>query len=175
MISLNEYKTKIKDMFLQNRDLQKLIYYNSLTPLSEANLKNPFIIFEDPKNPNPTEVPRIYFKLKNPDTLTQVQTFILVKFLEFPKGGSLAFNNINIVFSIITHNTLVELGDGKDRMIEIKEQIDKFMSGNKYLGFKRVKSNGTRELNVNIDFCGINLIYETTNRSFNYHNTNGSV
>lgn len=175
MTSLNDYKVMIKNMFLQNRDLQKLIYYNSINPLNEVNIRNPYILFENANNPNPTEKPRIYFKFKNPDTLTEVQTFILIRLLEYPIARSLAFNNINIIFTIIMDNTLVELGDGSDRMIKIKEEIDKFMVGNSKLGFKKVKSNGIRDIQVNNNCSGINLIYKTTNRSFNYNNTNGSV
>ena len=174
MASLNDYKSKVKTMFLENRNLQKYIYYNTTNPLAEPIIKNPFILFEDPLNPDPKESPRIYFKFKNPDTITQETTFILVNYLEYPIGNSLAFNKVSVVFSIITHNTLTELSDGRSRVIAIKDEIDKYMNGNKHLGFKRAKSNGIRSINVGSDFTGINLIYEVIDRSMNYHNESGS-
>lgn len=161
---LNTYKQKIKKMFLQNQDLQKLIYYNIDNPLAQPNLLNPNVLFKG-------ERPLVLFKSKNFKTITEQSTFLLVRFLTSPDYLP-AYDDISIIITIATHNDLSELYDGRDRIDAICTEIDKYLNGHNYIGVGSVKHEGRKEVTINDDYIGYNLIYSVSDWGKNYDNQN---
>ena len=174
---LNTYKEKIKKMFLQNQDLQKLIYYNVDNPLAQPNLLNPNVLFKGETTTVNGEVerkePKILFKGKNYKTIQEQNIFLLIEFLDAPIYKSTAFKEYQIMITIACHNELLELADGSSRTLLILDKIDDYLNGNKHLGLNKAKNAGTKKIEINDSYDGLRIIFTTNSRSMNYRNENG--
>lgn len=157
------YKDKIKEMFVTNKDLCKLISYNVGNPLEQSDIRNPYELFDK----------HILFKHKNFESIKDEETFVMINFMNSPISKSVLFKQTSIIFTIATHNNIEELGDGSNRAYAIADKIDEFMCGNVNIGYKAIQNKGLRSVDVgNNDFVGYNLIYTTHSMGYNYNNNN---
>jgi len=157
------YKEKIKEMFLSNKDLCKLIKYNVGNPLEQLEIRNPYELFDK----------HILFKYKNFESIKDEDTFVMVNFMNSPISKSVLFKQTSIIFTIVTHNNIETLENGSNRAYAIADKIDEFMCGNVNIGYKPTQNKGLNPVNVgNSDFVGYNLIYTTHSRGYNYNNKN---
>lgn len=158
-----KYKDKIKDMFVSNQDLCKLIYHNVGNPLSKDNILNPYDLFKN----------NILFKYKNFENIKDEATFVTIIFMNSPINESISCKETSIIFTIVTHNKLEELEDGSNRAYAIADLIDEYMCGNLKFGITSVHNKGLKIVDVgNNEFVGYNLVYTTSSWGYNYNNTN---
>lgn len=169
-----DYTKKIKRIFLKDFNLQKLIYYNVSDPLSQPNLLNPNILFNGENVVENSQTvfnpPKVLFVPKNSSTITKESTFLMIRFLPIPVYKSVATSEVSIIITIACHNNLVGLKNGTNRMIAISDIIDEYLNGNTTLGLGRISSPTLKEVQINNDFLGLNLIYTVSEFSMNYRN-----
>jgi len=161
---LNDYKKKLKQMFLQDKELIKLIFYNDLNPLSQKDVLNPTVLFTSREvveaGKTVIKEPCVIFGQKNFNTVTSESTFILIDFL-VSRNHLYTYDDINMVIRIISHNKIINLSDNTNRAWEIQKHIDSFLNGNLYdFGVGEVMRNGWKPTPINDNFIGYTAIYD---------------
>lgn len=94
-----------------------------------------------------------------PDTVTSANTFICFD-LEAQRVENRTFKDMNILFWIFTHQSLMRTNDGI-RTDLLANEIDKIMNGNKNLGLGTVELKKVLRVNPAKDYHGRTLIYRS--------------
>lgn len=94
-----------------------------------------------------------------PDTVVNSNTFICFD-LEVQRVQNRTFKDINILFWIFTHQSLMR-ADGGIRTDLIASEVDKILNGNRDLGLGTVELKKVLRVNPAKDYHGRNLVYRS--------------
>ena len=94
-----------------------------------------------------------------PDTVTNAGTFICFD-LEVQRVENRTFKDINILFWIFTHQSLMR-ADGGIRTDLIASEVDKILNGNRDLGLGTVELKKVLRVNPAKDYHGRSLVYRS--------------
>ena len=94
-----------------------------------------------------------------PDTVTNAGTFICFD-LEVQRAKNRTFKDINILFWIFTHQSLIRTENGIRTDI-LADEIDKILNGNKDLGLGSAELRKVLRINPAKDYHGRTLVYKT--------------
>ena len=94
-----------------------------------------------------------------PDTVVNSSTFICFD-LEIQRVENRTFKDINILFWIFTHQSLMRTNEGI-RTDLIASEVDKILNGNRDLGLGTVELKKVLRVNPAKDYHGRNLVYRS--------------
>jgi len=139
---LSKYKIEIMKKLCSNNKIQSLIMlYKTQNQGREMMYKNIF--------------PYAFI----PDTVTNASTFICFD-LEVERVQNRTFKDINILFWIFTHQTLMRTSEGIRTDI-LADEIDKIINGNRNLGLGTVELKKVLRVNPAKDYHGRSLLYRS--------------
>ena len=148
--NIKKYKEEIKEMILSNQNLLKLLYYPSASPLEEKNINNASGLLNK----------YIFFRFRNPETIENKTSFIVVNIKANKFRNQESFINIRIYFDIFTDNMIINLDNGNDRFDCIAEEINKMMNGAKGEWIGQAKLRNDMNFLVSSNMNGRRLVYE---------------
>lgn len=148
---MNDNIKEITQTLLDCQNLCKLLYYNSLTPLSESNINDTSIlllnnIYPIPIDPNIEDEPK------------SIITIVL-------DDSSLAKNNIGyktskIVFNILCHLDLWLLDDTKIRPYSVLSEIDTLFNQQRIATIGKLEFERCRWIASNVKWHGYQVSYK---------------
>ncbi len=94
-----------------------------------------------------------------PDTVTNSSTFICFD-LEVQRVQNRTFKDINILFWIFTHHSLMRTSEGI-RTDVLANEVDKILNGNSDLGLGTVELKKVLRVNPAKDYHGRHLVYKS--------------
>ena len=139
---LSKYKIEIMKRLCLSKEIQSLILFSeSENQGKEMMYKNIF--------------PYAFI----PDTVTDASTFICFD-LEIQRVQNRTFKDINMLFWIFTHQSLMRTENGIRTDI-IANEVDKILNGNKNFGLGTSELKKVLRINPAKDYHGRTLIYKT--------------
>ena len=139
---LSKYKIEIMKRLCLSKEIQSLILFSeSENQGKEMMYKNIF--------------PYAFI----PDTVTDASTFICFD-LEIQRVQNRTFKDINMLFWIFTHQSLMRTENGIRTDI-ISNEVDKILNGNKNFGLGTSELKKVLRINPAKDYHGRSLIYKT--------------
>ena len=139
---LSKYKIEIMKRLCLSKEIQSLILFSeSENQGKEMMYKNIF--------------PYAFI----PDTVTDASTFICFD-LEIQRVQNRTFKDINMLFWIFTHQSLMRTDNGIRTDI-IANEVDKILNGNKNFGLGTSELKKVLRINPAKDYHGRTLIYKT--------------
>ena len=158
------YRDELKKMLFQNTKLLNLLYYNQKNPLDQKRISNPYSLVNN----------NIFFKPKNYSTLTDVKSMLFINFKFAGKGDYSVLGDVTIICDVIVHNDLIEIevtgeDESRDRMFDILEHIDNFLSG-KPIGIGKATPYTADPLYANDNFQGYRVTYKLLGLNMNLNN-----
>ena len=139
---LSKYKIEIMKRLCLSKEIQSLILFSeSENQGKEMMYKNIF--------------PYAFI----PDTVTDASTFICFD-LEIQRVQNRTFKDINMLFWIFTHQSLMRTENGIRTDI-IANEVDKILNGNKNFGLGTSELKKVLRINPAKDYHGRSLIYKT--------------
>lgn len=139
---LSKYKIEIMKRLCLNSEIQSLIL------LSKSQNQGREMMYKN-----------IFPYAFVPDTVTNSSTFICFD-LEVQRVENRTFKDINILFWIFTHQSLMRTENGIRTDI-LANEIDKIMNGNKDLGLGTVDLKKVLRVNPAKDYYGRMLVYRS--------------
>ncbi len=121
--------SNIGNMLIGNQNLLKCIKYNTPNALSQSNLIIEEIIDIAGQGTNPINQQRI-FKYPFYDNIVDEVRTELRFFIPEIKPQNIYLSELSISFQIITHNSLIDLDDNKQRTLVMVKEILTTFNGN---------------------------------------------
>lgn len=139
---LSKYKIEIMKRLCLDTEIQSLIL------LSESQNQGREMMYKN-----------IFPYAFVPNTVTNANTFICFD-LEVQRVENRTFKDINILFWIFTHQSLMRTDEGI-RTDLIASEVDKILNGNKDLGLGTVELKKVLRVNPAKDYHGRTLVYRS--------------
>lgn len=141
----------IVNKILEDRELQKLLYYNTKNCLEEKELtqEQRYSLIGDQVR----LVPKIDFN-------DEVKTHLIISFENFsPNATNPEYRDNMITIDILTHFDIWELGDFKLRPYRVAARVDTRLNKQKLSGIGRVEFAGASPINISENLGGLTLSY----------------
>lgn len=161
----NVYREYIKNFFIENENLFKLVYYPLSSPLDTDLPDNPYSLFLEEQNDNVHGV--VLFKQKNDDVLSYETPVILVNFTSETSKDNDYINIVSIEYKIILKGVNIqELVDESNRAYKIAELIDEQFNHKIIENTGKIKRLSFDNLSINEENCGYKLEYQIQSTSY---------
>ena len=135
---------------MSNQNLCKLIYYDTSTPLLEANIENTTSLLFDRLYPIPI----------TPLVTDDAKSFITVVLDDFQLGKTnIKFKTSKILINVISHISLWPIAEGKLRPYGIMGEIDKLFNEQRIVGIGKLIFERSNWIAANEKFMGYRLVY----------------
>ena len=151
-LSINKDMRLLVDKILSNERLKKLLYYCNQDPLNSPNLTDKQSL--SLLNREIKTVPKLYV---DPD----VQNYIWIKFDNFFTSANPEFRDNTIEFDIVCHFDQWQLLDFDLRPYRIAAELDSMFDKQKLTGIGLLEFMGAKHININDEFAGVCLMYQT--------------
>lgn len=148
---LNEYINTILIQLIGSQNLCKLLYYPSLTPLSQPTLTDTTDLLFN----------QIYPLPKIPSTALTTGNFLTLITDNAELSSNKGFKTIDIIFNIICHIDEWRLNGGI-RPLLIANEIDKLFNNQRIVGIGRMDFERMTFVYYNEKFSGYKIIYTAT-------------
>lgn len=151
-LSVDKDLSLICDKIINNKRLQKYLYYNVEEPLKEADL-------------SPKEVKSLFGKqVRIVPKLTvdgEVLNYIIISCDNFsPNVSNPEFRDNTIEIDIICHYEQWQMKDFELRPYKIAGEIDSMLDGKKLTGIGQLEFIGASQLILTDEFAGVCLMYQ---------------
>ena len=141
----------IIDIFLKNKNLKKLLYYNTPSALGKPALTEEESYSLIGKNIK--TVPKLYID-------GSVLTYVIISFDNFtPNNTNPEFRDSIINFDIICHFDQWQLKDMQLRPYRIAAEIDTMFNNKHLTGIGKLQFMGTSQIILNDEFAGLTMMY----------------
>ena len=150
-LSMEKDSTLIINKILGNQNIKKMLYYPVRECLSMPNLnqEQTYSLIEN----NISFIP----KIKISDDL---RSYLFISFDNFiTNETNPEFRDNTIIFDIICHTDLWNLGDFKLRPYKIAGELDSMLNNTHLTGIGELNFMGASVLRINEDFAGLTLMY----------------
>ena len=151
-LSINKDMRLLIDKFLSNDRLCKLLYYTSRDALDKGKLTDEQKLSLFGKNLK--IVPKLYID-------NTVLNYIFIKFDNFYESANPEFRDNTIEFDIICHFDQWQMVDFNLRPYRIAAEIDSMLDNQKLTGIGLLQFLGAKHININDEFAGVCLMYQT--------------
>ena len=141
----------IVNKILEDKELQKLLYYNTKDCLSQRDLNQEqrYSLIGDQVR----LVPKIDFN-------DEVKTHIIISFENFTNNATNPeFRDNMITVDVLTHFDIWDLGDFRLRPYRVAARIDSRLNKQKLSGIGRVEFAGANPINISENLGGLSLSY----------------
>lgn len=151
-LSINKDMRLIVDKVLSNDRLCKLLYYTTRDALEKEKLT------DDQKlklfGKNLKIVPKLYVD-------NSTLNYIFIKFDNFFESSNPEFRNNTIEFDIVCHFDQWQMADFNLRPYRIAAELDSMLDNQKLTGIGLLQFLGAKHININDEFAGVCLMYQT--------------
>lgn len=151
-LSINKDMRLLIDKILSNDRLCKLLYYTSRDALDKEKLT------DDQKlglfGKNLKIIPKLYV---DKTTLN----YIFIKFDNFFESSNPEFRDNTIEFDIVCHFDQWQMQDFNLRPYRIAAELDSMLDNQKLTGIGLLQFIGAKHININDEFAGVCLMYQT--------------
>ena len=151
-LSINKDMRLLVDKVLSNDRLCKLLYYTTRDALEKEKLT------DDQKlklfGKNLKIVPKLYVD-------NSTLNYIFIKFDNFFESSNPEFRNNTIEFDIVCHFDQWQMTDFNLRPYRIAAELDSMLDNQKLTGIGLLQFLGAKHININDEFAGVCLMYQT--------------
>lgn len=150
-LSVEKDMNIIVDRIIENKRLQKLLYYTVPEALEQKDLTQEQLVslFQT----NIRTVPKLSIDPK-------LRNYILIRFDDFvPNNSNPQFRNNLLQFFIICHFEQWPIKDFQLRPYKIAAELDSMFSQARFSGIGRLEFAGMNQVTLNADFAGFALSY----------------
>ena len=152
-LSINKDMRLLVDKILTNERLCKLLYYTDKNALEKTKLTDEQKI--DMFGKQIKIVPKLYVD-------KSVLNYIIIKFDNFFEAATNPeFRENSIEFDIICHFDQWQMVDFNLRPYRIAAELDSMLDNKKLTGIGLLEFVGAKHININDEFAGVCLMYET--------------
>lgn len=149
---LNKLKEEVADKLLSNQNILKLLRYDSDNPLGEPDIDNPQELLDS----------YIYLKPRAYDTQWSTRSVLITRIVAKRVRGSKTYADIALVFTIVVHNQICLLEDGRDRMFCICDELHKSFHDEASFGIGKIEFEDFREVNGSSDYYSNDIVFKVT-------------
>jgi len=150
---IDNIKLRAEEEILKNQNLLKLLSIGHDDPLSKPDITSVSKLVDK----------YVFFKPKVfDDTVTETQSFLLTDIRITPIRGGSGFCGIDLIFTIIVHNDLFELFDGKTRSYQIANELTESFNNEYGTWLGKCKLETCYSIEVPSSYQGIRLIFTMT-------------
>lgn len=150
-LSMEKDLDTILKLFIDNKVLQKLLYYTTKDALDKPFL-NKEQLYEVLSKSIKT-VPKLYVD-------GSILNYILIKFDNYSTNSTNPeFRNNIIVFDIVCHHSQWQLAQSQLRPYRIAAEIDMMLNEKKLSNLGKINLLGASQIIINDEFSGISLMY----------------
>lgn len=143
----------ITKKILENKRLQRLLYYTDKNPTSSSKAEVSPEMAVQLFGRNIKITPKMHID-------KEVLNYIFISFDNFiPNENNPQYRNNQIAFDIICHNDQWQLSDFQLRPYRIAAEIDTMFNNQKLTGIGTLQFLGAANINVNDEFSGITIFY----------------
>lgn len=155
-LSINKDMKLLVDKIITNDRLCKLLYYTDRQALDHKKLTDDQKVSLFEKNIKIT--PKLYVD-------NSVLNYIFIKFDNFfTAATNPEFRENTIEFDIICHFDQWQLGDFNLRPYRIAAELDTMLDRQRLTGIGLLEFVGAKHININDEFAGVCLMYQTYHR-----------
>ena len=151
-LSINKDMRLLVDKILSNDRLCKLLYYTSRDALDKEKLTDDQKLTLFGKNLR--IIPKLYVD-------KTVLNYIFIKFDNFFESSNPEFRNNTIEFDIVCHFDQWQMQDFNLRPYRIAAELDSMLDNQKLTGIGLLQFIGAKHININDEFAGVCLMYQT--------------
>ena len=151
-LSINKDMRLLVDKVLSNDRLCKLLYYTSRDALDKEKLTDDQKLSLFGKNLK--IIPKLYV---DKTTLN----YIFIKFDNFFESSNPEFRDNTIEFDIVCHFDQWQMQDFNLRPYRIAAELDSMLDNQKLTGIGLLQFIGAKHININDEFAGVCLMYQT--------------
>ena len=151
-LSINKDMRLLIDKILSNDRLCKLLYYTSRDALDKEKLTDDQKLSLFGKNLK--IIPKLYV---DKTTLN----YIFIKFDNFFESSNPEFRDNTIEFDIVCHFDQWQMQDFNLRPYRIAAELDSMLDNQKLTGIGLLQFIGAKHININDEFAGVCLMYQT--------------
>ena len=151
-LSINKDMRLLVDKILSNDRLCKLLYYTSRDALDKEKLTDDQKLTLFGKNLK--IIPKLYVD-------KTVLNYIFIKFDNFFESSNPEFRNNTIEFDIVCHFDQWQMQDFNLRPYRIAAELDSMLDNQKLTGIGLLQFIGAKHININDEFAGVCLMYQT--------------
>ena len=151
-LSINKDMRLLVDKILSNDRLCKLLYYTSRDALDKEKLTDDQKLTLFGKNLK--IIPKLYVD-------KSVLNYIFIKFDNFFESSNPEFRNNTIEFDIVCHFDQWQMQDFNLRPYRIAAELDSMLDNQKLTGIGLLQFIGAKHININDEFAGVCLMYQT--------------
>ena len=154
-LSINKDMKLLVDKIMANERLCKLLYYTDSEALNKPKLtdEQKISLF----NKQIRLVPKLYVD-------TPVLNYIIISFDNFVESDNPEFRDNIIEFDIICHFDQWQLKDFDLRPYRIAAELDTMLNKQRLTGIGLLEFLGAKHININDEFAGVCLMYQTYHR-----------
>ena len=155
-LSINKDMKLLVDKIITNDRLCKLLYYTDRQALEHAKLTDVEKVSLFEKNIKIT--PKMYVD-------NSVLNYIFIKFDNFYTAPTNPeFRENTIEFDIVCHFDQWQMGDFNLRPYRIAAELDTMLNNQRLTGIGLLEFLGAKHININDEFAGVCLMYQTYHR-----------
>lgn len=145
---LNDNVTQVLLKLLESQNLCKLLYYNSIDPLSEPDI-DPYSLLMKKIFPIP----------KIPGVEEAESSYLTVVFDSFRLGDNKGVKDGKLLLTAFVHEKLWFI-NGQLRPISIMHEIDKLFNNQRIIGIKKLQFESGRFVAPNEKYSGYQVTYK---------------
>lgn len=156
-LSVEKDTKLIVEKILKNKDLQKLLYYNTKDCLTQPDLNSTELgsLFAN----------QIFTKFGIPYN-PEIKNYLIVSLDKFlPNSENPEYRDNSLELSIVCSKDTWSLGDFRQRPMRIAGEIDKILNNSRLTGIGRLNFNFGATVPINEDLCAFVLTYDTIHGS----------